>query len=114
MSDAQRLKELEHGRWNAFMRSEGWQGATVAEAEKYGAFTDGNHKFIRAKLHPCICSWDELDGVSERFDPSFKHYDEVFITEITSVLGLVDEGRINIARAQYVLTKGANGHGGGA
>jgi hypothetical protein len=103
----ERLKKIEHDRWNAFMRGEGWRGATIDEAIKYGAYTSGNHKFIRAKLHPCICSWDELDDVAKKFDPKFKYYDEAFITGIPSVLGLVDDGQINITKVQYILAKDA-------
>ena len=110
LGDAQtveELKKIEHERWNAFMRSEGWRRATIDEAVKYSAYTSGNHKFIRAKLHPCICSWAELDDVAKRFDPNFKYYDEAFIIEMPSVLGLVEDSRINITKAQYILTKNA-------
>ena len=71
----EKLSRLEHERWNAFMRTEGWHGATVKNVEKYIYQTEGSHKFSRAKLHACICPWKELDDVVEKYDKHIKEYD---------------------------------------
>lgn len=63
LSDEQKMEYLgrmEHDRWLAFQISQGWRSVSVQQAKLYSQKT-GNHKHARAKLHPCICSWEELD-----------------------------------------------------
>lgn len=97
------LSQTEHDRWNAFMRSEGWGTVSLEQAKKIG-----KHKITRAKLHACLCSWEELDSLSE-FDPKFKEYDEIMIKNIPYLLGL-ENNRINISGVRYALTcRGVNG-----
>lgn len=54
-----RLAWLEHRRWNAFMRSKGFQ---CPEAEEFNAYSadSGEHKNVNLKLHPCLVECDEL------------------------------------------------------
>jgi hypothetical protein len=54
------LSLAEHNRWMAFMRTEGWESATVEEAEKYKMLSGGSHKCVLLKLHTDICPFDEL------------------------------------------------------
>ena len=92
------LQKIEHERWNAFMRGEGWQSASMEQAEKAG-----NHKIARAKLHACLCSWERLDAFS-KFDPKFKEYDKQLVQQIPVLLGLT-EGKENTSGVRYMLTK---------
>lgn len=95
------LSKLDHLRWNAFQRSEGYRGAAIEQAMKYKAFTNNSHKHQRSKLHACICDWEELDKVAEIFDPNFKKYDENFIRLIPQIIGVVHDERINLSGVQY-------------
>ena len=99
-----KLSRVEHECWNAFMRSEGYRGASVDEARIYQAYTN-NHKNIRAKLHACICDWDELDRVSAEFDPLFKKYDRDFIEKIPEILGMLPDSKVNICGVSYSICK---------
>lgn len=97
------LGRLEHDRWLAFQISEGWKSISVNEAKEYSEKT-GSHKHIRAKLHPCICTWEELDDVVKTFDPHLKEYDQEFVKYIPYILGL-EESSINISEIKYILIK---------
>ncbi|MBR5947684.1 MAG: hypothetical protein IKZ82_03405 [Clostridia bacterium] len=93
-----RLAWLEHRRWTAFMRTEGFTCPEIAEETSYIAqLCDdtlntgcnlGKHKNIELKLHPCIVECDDqgmkadlfaskmynddmLDGVSRRFKKEY-------------------------------------------
>lgn len=96
------LTKLEHDRWNAFQRSEGWSQSSVEQTRNYKKFV-GKHKYNRAKLHPCICSWEELEAVEE-FDKNFRLYDEQLIQKIPEILGLVDT-QLNLGNCEYVITR---------
>lgn len=98
------LMETEHARWNAYMRSEGYCGASVQQAQVYKE-TAGSHRHLRAKLHACLCSWEELDGVCEIFDPKFKVYDGVFIHNAPAILGIVDDKSVNISKVHNILVR---------
>ena len=53
MADKSRLIWLEHRRWNAFMRTQGFRHATAEELKAYSALS-GKKKDLSAKLHNCI------------------------------------------------------------
>ncbi len=97
---------LEHRRWNAFMRAQGFRKPEGEKEEKVyldklpeGVDNGGKHKNIRLKLHPCLVEcefydekrnlysldkneWDMLDEVSMHF---LKDYQEKFLREKFSV-----------------------------
>ena len=98
------LMQMEHARWNAYMRSEGYRGVSIQQAQVYKE-TTGSHRHLRAKLHACLCSWDELDAVCRMFDPKLKVYDGVFIRNAPAVLGIVDDTSINISRVHNILVR---------
>lgn len=59
------LAKLEHNRWSAFMRSEGYSTAAREDVQVYyplGKFHSHVHQL--AKLHPSLVEWDSLDQVS--------------------------------------------------
>lgn len=104
LSDSQILESLgrmEHDRWLMFQCSEGWRSSSVLDAKKYSLKT-GSHKHIRAKLHPCICTWNELDEITNVFDPHLKEYDTEFIKMIPKIIGL-EESSINISNVKFIL-----------
>lgn len=90
----QALMESEHERWNAFMRSEGYRGADFDTVKQYARITR-SHKDEKARLHPCITSWDELDLLQEKYDclqeelhlkeSNFKKYDKKLVTQIPAI-----------------------------
>lgn len=59
-----RLAWLEHRRWNAFMRTCGFRGASAEVLNEYYSLrcfehSTPNYKFIPIKLHPCIVECSE-------------------------------------------------------
>lgn len=106
LNDEQKMEYLgrmEHDRWLAFQISQGWRSASINQAQVYSKKT-GNHKHARAKLHPCICSWEELDKIISVFDPNLKEYDKQFILKMLQILGC-EQSCINISNVHYILTK---------
>lgn len=85
---------LEHDRWMAFQRSEGWQYAPPKRNEE-GRLV---YKFPKEKIHACICPWDELT-------PEMKQYDIDFVRHIPDILGLADNPKINLSKIRYVLLR---------
>ena len=60
-NEENRLQWLEHRRWNAFLRTMGYQHTDCYKA--YLEHTHG-HKQMEAKLHPCLveCNMDGIHG----------------------------------------------------
>lgn len=99
-----KIAKIEHLRWNAFQTAEGYKGASVVQALHYATQT-GNHKNAMAKLHACICSWDELDEVSAAFNTDFKGYDIGFAREMLNMIGAQADAAINVSGCKYILVK---------
>lgn len=99
----EKLSRIEHDRWLSFLITEGWRGVSIDDAKIYSA-KSGSHKHTKAKLHSCICTWDELDENIKVFDPHLKDYDAEFIRNIPSILGFEDSC-INVSGVKYVLIK---------
>ena len=98
--EAKKLAQIEHERWNAFMRTEGWCKLPL----EY--FTDKEKKINKipeAKLHACICSWEELKDVDSVFNENYELYDENFVRYIPRILGLGNN--TNISNVKYMLIK---------
>ena len=91
----QTLVRNEHDRWSAFMRSEGYRTVDIETVKKYAPYTR-SHKDDKAKLHPCIVGWEELDALQEQYDAlqkkldlkksNFKEYDEKIIAEMPQII----------------------------
>lgn len=62
-ANIERLSKIEHRRWMAFIRSEGYTKATIDDVKNYIGVTNGKHKFDAAKMHPCLVPWDDLDNL---------------------------------------------------
>lgn len=87
------LAKLEHQRWNAFVRSEGWCRASLEDLQQYyNMGSRPSHVHYLAKLHPCIVEWDQLDAVSKAvseakgFRVDFKQDDYDIIRRIPDIL----------------------------
>ena len=53
----------EHLRWNCFLLSMGWERASVSQVQTYVRQGNPGHQLYLGKLHPFLCSWEELaDG----------------------------------------------------
>lgn len=98
------LARIEHDRWNAYMRGEGYIGASIEQAQTYSK-TVGSHKYIRARMNACICPYDALDNVCAEFDPKLKDYDKTFIQNSVYILGLKENPNINISGIKNVLVR---------
>ncbi len=94
------LGRVEHDRWTAFQSSQGWRSVPVEDARRYSANT-GSHKHLKAKLHPCICTYEELDEIIKIFDPHLKEYDVEFVKKMTEILGL-EPGSCNITDIRFI------------
>lgn len=99
-----RMARVEHDRWCAFMRAEGWRSATLEQALVYKARTFGNQKFTKANMHACLCSWNELDRIMPVFCSNLKEYDARPFRDIPMILGL-EESRENPGHAVCILTE---------
>jgi len=85
----QRLTVVEHDRWMAFMRSEGWRTATPAQVKAYQetGISKGRHDCSLLKMHPYICPFDELEARSEELGlPNSTVYDRELIARIDDIL----------------------------
>ena len=83
------LTYAEHDRWMAFLDSEGWEGATVAQSKAYQAsgISKGRHNCPLLKLHPYICPFEDLAECSEALGlPDSTVYDRDLISRIPDIL----------------------------
>lgn len=64
------LARAEHDRWMAFLESEGWTCATMAEVAAYRAsdISKGRHNCPLLKMHPYISPYDGLKALSEELE----------------------------------------------
>ena len=109
VNDGQKMEELqkvEHERWRAFHFAEGWKTPTLEETFVYRKLlvkdNKKKHKYVLARMHGCLCSWEDLDALEKEYG-NFKIYDEVFIREIPSIIGCQKNNPGNIAGAKFML-----------
>ena len=86
-----RLAWLEHRRWNAFMRTQGFRAPTAAEEKAYIALLENdsnktginrrNHKNIELKLHPCIVECDDKGMKPDLFSAEHNKQTNDFLDE---------------------------------
>ncbi len=84
IADENHLKEAacnEHNRWNWYMISQGWLGAKISQVASYMQQGNPRHQLDIARLHPYICSFEELGddtcGVQAQITPILKHYKNI-------------------------------------
>lgn len=87
------LAELEHERWNAFMRTEGYSLASPEDVAVYRNMGKSpTHIHYLAKLHPSLVAWDELDDISSKVSEimnshiDFKQNDYDIVRRIPDIL----------------------------
>lgn len=72
-----RTARLEHERWCGFMLSRGWTPASIEQMETYMQRGNPGHQFYLAKMHPYLCTWEELgddhSGVQCHLNQLMKH-----------------------------------------
>ena len=59
------LSEQEHSRWCRYMLSRGWLPASEGDVQRLFDEGANSHKLYIAKMHGCICSYDDLLPLSE-------------------------------------------------
>lgn len=103
----ERLTRAEHDRWMAFLESEGWQTASVAQSKAFqrSGLSAGRHNCPLLKLHPYICPYDELRERSDALGlPDSTVYDRELITRIPDILG----DRWKVAGKTYKIVRKEN------
>lgn len=85
------LAPLEHQRWNAYMRSEGYCLCTKEDVACYIIASEGNHVFHIGKQHPALVPWDDLDDAYNKvkevtgLNCDFKVYDKLICEQIPNI-----------------------------
>ncbi len=78
---------LEHRRWNAFLRVDGFRYTKDYDVYK----ATGSYKQMKLKLHPCLVECDQ-NGIHGRFGPDWKVLkDSLWKEEDTDRLDLLDQ-----------------------
>ncbi len=98
------LTYAEHNRWMAFLDSEGWEGATVAQSKAYqeSGISKGRHNCPLLKLHPYICPFEALSQCSEDLGlPDSTVYDRDLISRIPDIL----YDKWNVTGKKYKIVK---------
>ena len=103
------LAYIEHDRWNAFYRSEGWCGIPYDKLDAFKKQYNKQKNYV-VKHHACICSYDMLQAVGELFKADYRSYDYDYIKVLTMTLGLEKEPNpkepeINVSGVEYILIK---------
>ncbi len=84
-----KLTIAEHDRWMAFLRTEGWESASIEDVQNYKktGLSKGKHNCSLLKMHPYICDFDKLDIISNELGlPDATKFDRDLITMIPSIL----------------------------
>lgn len=63
-----KLAQYEHMRWCCYQLTRGWIPAKPDHAVDYMNAGVPRHVLQIAKIHPCICSWEELESLQFSFD----------------------------------------------
>jgi len=89
----EKMSILEHDRWMAFFKTEGYQKADIKDVKVYyNALKKPSHVHHLAKLHPTMVPWDELDEVSEELSVlenkklDFKDIDTMIICALPNIV----------------------------
>lgn len=109
-----KLARVEHDRWLAYYRSQGWRGIPY---EKWKIFkehfketkSDGSFKFnqkdYNLKQHVCICPYEKLKAAEDCFGAKYRDFDFYYLKDLIYTIGLEKEEttKINISGLEYVL-----------
>ena len=111
-----KLARIEHDRWIAYYRSQGWQGIPYEKWESFKEHfkeekKDGlikiNQKDYNIKEHVCICPYEKLSAAEQSFGSNYRDFDFYYLKDLIYTLGLEKEEKtkINISGLEYVLVK---------
>lgn len=79
------LAKNEHDRWVAYMRSDGYENATLEEVNNYIKNTN-SYKHHLAKMHPALVEYERLDEVEKNLNVSLKEADKEIIKKIPEII----------------------------
>lgn len=89
------LQELEHRRWNAFMRTLGYERCDEAALKTINAHTPADERQNcdhLSKLHLCLMPFDQLDEADALFEqisgenPNYRHMDDAIIKHLKDIV----------------------------
>lgn len=87
------ISELEHRRWNHYMRTQGWQTTNLDQMDLWYDELGTKHRNFAAKLTPCLVDWDDLPTLDrELFErhpnqkTDFQMLDRIFVTNLPEIL----------------------------
>lgn len=72
MNQADRVAEWEHDRWSRWMLSRGWKPESIDQALNCHAYGNKRPQLFLARLHPCICAYDELGQLANAWETAAK------------------------------------------
>ena len=106
-----KLQKIEKYRWNAFHFAYGWINPPFKELKDFKKLSPEGYKpqkNVRAKMHACLCEWEQLENIEEYYHKPFREYDSVFIKDIPSIIGCQKNNPGNIAEAKFLLVERNN------
>lgn len=89
MDELEDLARVEHDRWMAFYRTEGWSAISIEEAKTEGyQKLSNNGKSALLMLHPDICPYEEIKGRCEMLSrEDTTKFDKLLIQYIPDIVG---------------------------
>lgn len=84
-----KLTVAEHDRWMAFLRTEGWESATIQDVNNYKStnLSQGRHNCPFLQMHPYLCDFNRLVNISDSLGlPDATAYDRELIRMIPKIL----------------------------
>ena len=102
------LQKMEHYRWNAFHFAAGWVNPTLEKSEIYKSLIPSggkSHIYELAKMHACLCEWNEMPELDAKYGKNFEYYDKIFIEGIPSIIGCRKKDPGNVAGAKFLLER---------
>lgn len=92
-SIVEELSVLEHRRWNAYMRSQGWRTVTTEQMNLWYDKLGTKHRNFAAKLTPCLIDWDDLPLLDKALkdahpesNTDFQMLDRIFVKNLAAIL----------------------------
>lgn len=78
------LSKWEHSRWCCYLYSTGWLPATPEETKHYMNNGVTRHSLQIAKLHPCLCSWNDLVSLYTTLHKAYLGTEDNYGNQITN------------------------------
>lgn len=88
----EQLVKNEHDRWNAYMRTIGFQAATPEQVKQYSGKIH-HHVHHLAKLHPALVPYEELNVIEKKIGVSLIENDREIIHKLPNIIGVEKGGK---------------------